>query len=152
MQFFSVPEVDKTCCYTIFLTQRIAEINIYSRVRFCLLSLPVIIFSMEQLYVFLWSAQNTRHTSTDTPSLTLQRHNNENLKQIFPEKELCGLIFNVLIHVSFGDFQDWSAYCAAGKYLDRFWEYINRSQTHKCGNWIGTEVAQFLSGNTKMGF
>ncbi len=29
-------------------------------------------------------------------------------------------------------FQDRSA---AGKYLDRSWEYINRSQTHECGSW-----------------
>ncbi len=32
-------------------------------------------------------------------------------------------------------FQDRSAFSAAGKYVDRSWEYINRSQTHKCGNW-----------------
>ncbi len=32
-------------------------------------------------------------------------------------------------------FQDRSAYSAAGKYVDRSWEYINRSQTHECGNW-----------------
>jgi hypothetical protein len=37
---------------------------------------------------------------------------------------------------------DQSAYSAAGKYVDRSWEYINRSQTHECG--IGTEAAQFL--------
>jgi hypothetical protein len=30
---------------------------------------------------------------------------------------------------------DQSAYSAAGKYVDRSWEYINGSQTHKCGNW-----------------
>ncbi len=28
-----------------------------------------------------------------------------------------------------------SAYSAAGKYVDWSWEYINRSQTHECGNW-----------------
>ncbi len=27
------------------------------------------------------------------------------------------------------------------KYVDRSWEYINRSETHECGNW--TEAAQF---------
>ncbi len=32
-------------------------------------------------------------------------------------------------------FLDRSDYSAAGKYVDRFWEYINRSQTHECGNW-----------------
>jgi hypothetical protein len=31
-------------------------------------------------------------------------------------------------------FQDWSVYFAAAKYVDRSWEYINRSQTHECGN------------------
>ncbi len=30
---------------------------------------------------------------------------------------------------------DRSAYSAARKYVDRSWEYIDRSQTHKCGNW-----------------
>ncbi len=28
------------------------------------------------------------------------------------------------------------------KYVDRSWKYINRSQTHECGNWDG-EAAQF---------
>ncbi len=32
-------------------------------------------------------------------------------------------------------FQDRSAYFAAGKYVDRSWEYVNHSQTHECGNW-----------------
>ncbi len=26
-------------------------------------------------------------------------------------------------------------FSAAGKYVDQSWEYINRSQTHECGNW-----------------
>ncbi len=39
------------------------------------------------------------------------------------------------------NFQDRSAYSAAGKYVDQSWEYVNRSQTHECGNWI--EAAQF---------
>ncbi len=30
---------------------------------------------------------------------------------------------------------DRSAYSVEGKYVDRSWEYINRSQTHECGNW-----------------
>ncbi len=34
---------------------------------------------------------------------TLQRHNTEKLKQIFPEKELCGLSPNFHIHVSVSD-------------------------------------------------
>jgi hypothetical protein len=31
--------------------------------------------------------------------------------------------------------QDRSAYSTAGKWVDRSWEYINRSQTQECGNW-----------------
>ncbi len=30
--------------------------------------------------------------------------------------------------------QDRCAFSVAGKYVDRFWEYINRSQTRECGN------------------
>jgi hypothetical protein len=36
-----------------------------------------------------------------------------------------------------------SAYSAAGIYVDRSWEYINRSQTHECGNW-DWHAAQFI--------
>jgi hypothetical protein len=36
---------------------------------------------------------------------TLQRHNTEILKQMLPEKELCGLTFNFHIHVSVADIQ-----------------------------------------------
>jgi hypothetical protein len=39
--------------------------------------------------------------------------------------------------------QDRTVYSAAGKYVDRFWEYINFSQTHECVE-IGAEAAQFL--------
>jgi hypothetical protein len=58
--------------------------------------------------------------------------------EIFPEKELHSLSPNFHIHVSLSAlyvFQDLSAYSAAGKYVDRPWEHINRSQTHECGNW-----------------
>ncbi len=70
------------------------------------------------------------------------KSNTENSKQIFPENELCGLTL---------DFQTVSdlhiptiglAYSAAGKYVDRCWEYINSSQTLECGNW--NWAAQFL--------
>ncbi len=43
--------------------------------------------------------------------------------------------------------QDRSAFSATGKYVDRFWEYINRSQTHECGNWDWGRAIVF-SGNT----
>jgi hypothetical protein len=37
-----------------------------------------------------------------------------------------------------------SAYSAAGKYVDRSWEYINHSQTQECGNWDRGRVIPFL--------
>ncbi len=33
-------------------------------------------------------------------------------------------------------FPRWSCRFCWRKYVDRSWEYINRSQTHKCGNWV----------------
>ncbi len=41
-------------------------------------------------------------------------------------------------------FHDRSAYSAAGKYVGRSWEYINRSQTHECGNWDWGRAIPFL--------
>ncbi len=39
-------------------------------------------------------------------------------------------VFERFIHC-----HDQSSYSAAGIYVDRSWEYINRSQIHECGNW-----------------
>ncbi len=78
---------------------------------------------------------------------TLQKHNTENSKQIFPEKELRGLspkFPHSCFYERFVNFQDRSAYSVAGKYVDRFREYINRSQTHECGNWDWGHAIPFL--------
>ncbi len=76
---------------------------------------------------------------------TLQRTNTEHLKQIFPEKELCGQSPNWHIHVSVSDLYIPTIHLPfllqEILYVDRSWEYINRSQTHECG--IGTEAVQF---------
>ncbi len=67
---------------------------------------------------------------------SLQRTNTENLTQIFPEKELRGHRLNFHIHVSVSDFNIPRSislfYCR--NYVERSWEYINRSQTHECEN------------------
>jgi hypothetical protein len=75
-------------------------------------------------------------------------HYIENPNYEFPEKEMRGLITNFHIHVSVRDL-----------YIPRIGphikscgrigrpiilEYINRSQTHECGNWDGVHVIPFL--------
>jgi hypothetical protein len=76
---------------------------------------------------------------------------------VFPEMKLCSFLISKTelkcsvsqflhsyICERFLYFQDRSVYFSAAKYVDRFWEYINRSQTHDCRNWVGTEAVQFL--------
>ncbi len=66
-------------------------------------------------------------------NVTLQRQNTEISKQIFPEKEYRGLSPNFHIHVSVSDLSV-CLFCWR-KYVDWSWDYMNRSQTHKCWNW-----------------
>jgi hypothetical protein len=81
---------------------------------------------------------------------TLKRHNNENSKQIFPEKKLRGHSPDFHIHVPVSNLYipTIDLPSAAGKYVDRSWEYITRSQTHECG--IVTEAAQDTSDTGRM--
>jgi hypothetical protein len=68
----------------------------------------------------------------------LQRQNTKLSKQIFPEKEYRGLSPNFHIHTSVSVLYIptiglpilLEEIC-----IDRSWDYINRSQTHECGNW-----------------
>jgi hypothetical protein len=78
------------------------------------------------------------------PLTTLQRHNTENSKQIFPERELRGLIPNFHIHVSLRYFYIPSI----GRPIllqENMWsDSGNRSQTHECGNWDWSRTIPFL--------
>jgi hypothetical protein len=71
--------------------------------------------------------------------ITLQRTYTEKSKQIFPEKELWGQSPNFHIHVSASNFYiptiDLPILLEeiCGPILGI--QYINRSQTHECGNW-----------------
>jgi hypothetical protein len=69
--------------------------------------------------------------------ITLQRQNAENLKQIFPEKDNRGLSPNFHIHVSVSELYipTMGLPFLLEEIFGRSWEYINRSQTHECGNW-----------------
>jgi len=71
------------------------------------------------------------------PYNTLQRHNTENSKQIFPEKEWRSLSPNFRIHVSVSDL--YIPTIGLPILLHQSWEYVKRSQTVE----IGTEAAQF---------
>ncbi len=66
----------------------------------------------------------------------LQSTNAENLKQIFPRKRNCATQSQFprsCVCEQFTYSHHRSAYLAAGKYVDRSWEYINSSQTHELG-------------------
>ncbi len=73
------------------------------------------------------------------PLHSLQRQNAENSKQIFPEKEYRGLSPNFYIHVSVSELYiptmglPFLLEEICGPILGIL--YINRSQTHECGNW-----------------
>ncbi len=61
----------------------------------------------------------------------------QEIKLLFPKQNYSSVsqILHSYIRERFIYFQDRSAYSAAGKYVNRSWQYINRSQTHKAGNW-----------------
>jgi hypothetical protein len=61
-------------------------------------------------------------------------HCTENLKQIFPEMKLRGLVPNFDIHVSVSDLyiSTIDPPILLQQKVDRSWEYINRSQIHFC--------------------
>jgi hypothetical protein len=88
-----------------------------------------------------WGGQ-FRHWDRHSGTLTLQRHNTENSKQIFPGKEL--RVLNPGFWERFIYSYHRSAYFATGKYVDWSWEYINRSHTRECGNWDWGHAVSFL--------
>ncbi len=86
---------------------------------------------------FTCTSLNKIYISNHRTRSSLQRQNTEISKQIFPEKEYRGLSPNFLINASVSDLYiptiD-SLFCWR-KYVDRSWDYINRSLPHECWNW-----------------
>ncbi len=80
----------------------------------------------------------------------LQRHNTENLKQIFPENELHGLSLNFHFLVPVSDLYIPAIslpiyiFCCRKICGPILWEYINRWHTHECGNWDWGRAIPFL--------
>jgi hypothetical protein len=70
--------------------------------------------------------------------MSLQRHNTENLKQVFPEKELRGLNPNFHIHVSVSDLYiptiGLPILLQENMWTDPGSLCINHSHAHECGN------------------
>ena len=78
---------------------------------------------------------------------TLQRHNTSKSETNIPRKVIVrpqSQFPHSFVCERFIYSHDQSAYSAAGKYVDRTWEYINRSQTHECGNWDCGRAIPFL--------
>ncbi len=89
------------------------------------------------------------HTNTVThthASIALPLHCNENPIGVFLFWELRGLSPNFHIHVSMSDlYIPWiGPIFPAAEQADRSWEYINRLQTHECGNWDCGRAIPFL--------
>ncbi len=79
---------------------------------------------------------------------TTQRHNDENSKQLFPEKELRGYSSNFYIMFMWAIYiLPWSVCLFCCRKIHRWtdpWGYIFRSQTHECGNWDWGRTIPFL--------
>jgi hypothetical protein len=88
---------------------------------------------------YLWSRRKNTHTA---------KTQYRNSYQLFPEKEVRGHSPNSKLRCLWAIYtvysQDRSAYSAAGRYVDRSWEYINRSQTHEGGNGDWGSAISFL--------
>jgi hypothetical protein len=74
----------------------------------------------------------------------------ENSKQIFPEKELRGHSPNFHIHVPVSDLYipTIDLPSPAGKYVDKSWEYINRSHTHELWKLDTSDTGRILQAFT----
>jgi hypothetical protein len=76
-------------------------------------------------FIFLWTLQYFVNQGSIVTMAALQRHNTDNSKQIFPEKELPGHSPNFNIHVSMSDL------CILMTDLPICRKYVSRSSEYK---------------------
>ncbi len=133
-------------CFVILLEKLKLKFKIEVRFKICV---PIVILKLFKAYptqcthtafrsnasgatVPLRSGKTIRIQTT-----ALQRQNTIISKQIFPEKEYRGLSPNFHINASVSDLYIPTIVCLLcwRKYVYQSWDFINRSQTHECGNW-----------------
>ncbi len=87
------------------------------------------------LCIYLYDAHcKTQYRKFET---SIPRKGNARPHSQFPHSCVCEGFIYMYTH-------DRSAYSAAGKHVGQYWEYINRSPAHKCGNWDWGLAIPFL--------
>ncbi len=106
------------------------------------------------------SIARDNHTANEGPArmqckcFPLCVHRNETVQPPCFQNRLNVLYPNSYTHISVKDLyisRIGTSILLHAKYVDRSWEYINRSQTHECKNW-DMRPRNSYSGNTSIGF
>ena len=103
--------------------------------------------STAEMWRYWWISGRAAHSQVYTASFTVKnRQWTHHLLKKYSQKRNCSasVPISTFMCLWFIYSHDRSAYSSAGKYVDWSWEYINRSQTHECGNWDWGRAIPFL--------